>query len=196
MPVLTLLPCVGQSWPDTSLPGPGRDLPEGRFCSPTCRSPPWQTGPSLHPHSPQGCSQLLFPTGHRPPSPYSDGPKETLPGCGCEMPLYSSIIRAQGDRDRCGISQGPSARLRATIEEGEILPAGTAWEGPHHFPGHQFPCPTRQEPSPLSPPAPFSLLTGLPWPTHRAPNRATNMKPKQQLMTASKYTVQLRDVFS
>lgn len=77
-PVLTLLPCTVQSWPDTHLSDHGRDWPGGHFCSPTCRSPPYQTSPRLPHCSSQGCCQLLFPTGHWTPSPCIYSPKETL----------------------------------------------------------------------------------------------------------------------
>uniref|UniRef100_A0A8C3XFX2 Uncharacterized protein n=1 Tax=Cyanoderma ruficeps TaxID=181631 RepID=A0A8C3XFX2_9PASS len=79
VPFLASLPGTVQSWPDSYLSDHGRNWPGGHFCSPTCRSPPYQTGHSLPHCSSQGCCQLLLPTGHWPPSPYIYSPKKTLP---------------------------------------------------------------------------------------------------------------------
>lgn len=79
VPVLTLLPGTVQSWPDSYLSDHGRDWPGGHFCTPICRFPPYQAGPSLPHCSCKGCCQLLFPTGHWPLFPYIYSPKETLP---------------------------------------------------------------------------------------------------------------------
>lgn len=76
VPVLPLIPGTAQSGPDLS--DRGRDWPGGHFCSPTCRSPPYQIGPRLLHCSSQGCCQLLLPAGHWPLSPYIYSPKETL----------------------------------------------------------------------------------------------------------------------
>lgn len=45
VPVLTLLPCTVQSWPDTHFSDHGRDWPGRHFCSPTLSD--WSQVPSL-----------------------------------------------------------------------------------------------------------------------------------------------------